>query len=148
MTLTTDDLREFRRREKEIATLTSPPANFLTEIKTLLDQIKEEAGPDPITWSEDADIHAAMDLLEDIFRIRRNKLVRVAELNPSDNTPMPAQLFEWESCAWFGLTTTYRHLDKVIRDICLKGEWSGKWGELPEKARPIIAKRGEKKAGN
>nr|WP_321349761.1 hypothetical protein [uncultured Methanoregula sp.] len=131
MTLTRSDLAEFRRREKETGALTLPPANFLRDLKILMDTAKAEAGTHPAEWSEYAEIHAIMDLVEDIFRIRRSKLARAAEENrPGESTPPEFKtLLPFESNAWYGLTATYHHLDKVLRDIRITGEQIGKWGD-------------------
>jgi hypothetical protein len=130
MTLTIHDLTEFRRRERDDPRITTPSPNFLDDLKTYLDKIKQEAGPHPAQWDLDCEALAAMDLVQEIFRIRRSKLARIAELNPDDaTTPAPKQLFLFENCAWFGLTATYRLLDKTIEQVCQTGTWSGRWGE-------------------
>ncbi len=133
MTLTLETLAEFRRAEKETAEITRPPVNFLPDLKDYLTRVQEEARQPPAMWDPDCEAHAAMDILEDIFRIRRGKLARAAELNPDNATlPSPGNLFEFESCCWFGLTGNYRLLGKVYKDLCIRGEWSGKWGKLTE----------------
>lgn len=129
MTLTLSDLTEWRRAELENPGMQQPPANFMQELKPYLQKCMQEAGPDPALWTEDCEPFTARQALEDIFRLRRAKLARAAELNPDDATlPPHRNLLEFESCCWFGLTEKYRLLDKVYKDVCSKGDWSGKWG--------------------
>lgn len=128
MTLTLPILAEFKRDEKNSPDMIIPPggsANFLTDLKTYLDRVKEEAGPHPAGWDMDCEALAAMELIKDIFEIRRAKLVRAAE---HCAPPTPKQMFDFESCAWFGFLSTYKHLDKEIERVCINGNWSGKWG--------------------
>jgi|GEM_PF-6820696 len=126
MTLTLSDLSEWRRAEMDTPAMIIPPPQ--AEIKSLLDQLLKDAGPDPLALGEDCELFAAKDLLADIFRIRRNKLARACELNP-DNASLPElrSLLPFENETWFYLTEGYRRLDYAISDVVKRGEWSGKW---------------------
>lgn len=127
MTLTLSTLSEWRRQEKDTPGLCHPPP--LADIKTLMDQLLQEAGEDPLALGEDCEIFAAKDLLADIFEIRRAKLARAAELNPDDATlPNVKNWYPFESNAWFHLTNGYRLLDKCTKEIVSNGAWNGKWG--------------------
>lgn len=128
MTLTLSDLIEFRHRELHEPGMVAPQPNsgqFLRDLKEYMDRVKAEAGPEPAAWDQDCEAHAAMDLLQDIFRIRRAKLVRASE---HCAPPTPKQMFDFEGCAWFGFLATYKLLDKEIERVCINGEWSGRWG--------------------
>lgn len=125
MTLTLADLSEFRRQEKESAELTPPPANFLPNLKEYMARVQEEAGPHPANWDMECEALAAMDLLEDIFRIRRAKLTQATEHGAN---PSVSQMLTFESCAYSGIARKYRLLDEAITEMVHKGEWSGKWG--------------------
>ncbi len=126
MTLTLHDLAEFKRRERDAPGMTEPPANFLEDLKEYLARVKEEAGPHPAAWDMDCEAMAAIEILKEIFDVRRAKLARSAE---HCAPPTQRQMFDFESCAWFGLTEKYQLLDKVIDRVCIDGIWSGKWGE-------------------
>jgi hypothetical protein len=126
VTLTLHDLAEFRRREMDGPNLVEPPANFLQDLKEYYERTKAAAGPAPINWAMDAEVLAAMDVVQDIFRIRRGKLARAVE---TCSPPSPKQMFEFESCAWFGFLRVYQLLDKTTERICIEGTWSGRWGE-------------------
>jgi hypothetical protein len=120
------DLAEFRRQEKETPDLQQPPANFLQDLKEYMARVQEEAGPHPAGWDMECEAIAAMDLLDDIFRIRRAKLAQAAE----HDAQLPvSHMFTFESCAWSGITRKFRLLDEAIKEMVHKGEWSGKWGQ-------------------
>ena len=128
MTLTIHTLAEFKRNERNEPGMTIPPPSrdeFLKDLKEYMQRVKEEAGPNPASWDMDCEALAAMDLLKEIFEIRRAKLTRACE---TCTPPTPKQMFDFESCAWFGFLSTYQHLDREIERMCIKGEWSGRWG--------------------
>lgn len=126
MTLTLSLLAEFRRHEKNSPEMTTPPGGrdgFQRDLPELLKQLKEDAGPSPALWDPDCEAFAAMDLLKDIFEIRRAKLVRAAEFcNPIP----PSQLLDIENYAWFGWLDTYKRLDRAIERMTVEGV-PGKW---------------------
>jgi len=130
MTLTLSDLTEWRRQEKDHYRIIVPPDQ--KDIRALLDQLLKDAGPDPLQLGEDCDYFTARELLEDIFRLRRDKLARAAELNATDIAPPDwGSLTPFEKEIWFSLTEAYRRLDYAIGEVVRKGEWSGKW--MPDK---------------
>lgn len=134
MTLTLTDLTNWRALEKDTATMNVPPGGrdqFLKDLPVYLKQVQAEAGEHPAVWPADCEALAAREVLEDIFRIRRDKLARAAALCPDDATmPWPKQLLPFESCCWFGLTEYYRMIDKEYAMLAKTGSWSGKWGSL------------------
>lgn len=135
MTLTLEILNDWRRAEKDQPALVEPPGGkktFLEELQAYLKQVQEEAGPHPAVWPEDCEAITAREVLEDIFRLRRDKLARAAALNTPQgdpSMPWPKQLLEFEHDCWFGLTDEYRMLDAVYRKVASTGTWSGKWGQ-------------------
>ncbi|MDP3563811.1 MAG: hypothetical protein Q8R70_04915 [Methanoregula sp.] len=112
MTLTIQDLLEFKRREKDQPTLTEPPANFLDDLFVYIMRVMKEAGPHPATWDTDCEALAAMDLLDDLFTIRRGK---VSDSASNTDTETPKHLLPFEAVAWLNLRTAYLTLDAEIR---------------------------------
>lgn len=126
MTLSLHTLSEWRRQEQDGPVIARPPP--LVDIKTLLDRLMQEAGPDPVSWPVDCEVFAAKEMLEDIFRIRREKLARACEMNPDDATlPEWKSLLPFEQNVWFHLIEGYRMLDYATKQVVRKGEWNGKW---------------------
>lgn len=128
MTLTLHDLAEFKRKEKDEPGMVQPPPNakaFLADLKAYMQKVQVEAGPHPAQWDMDCEALAAMDLLQDIFRIRRAKLVRACE---TCTPPTPRQMFDFESNAWFGFLRVYKMLDRSIENVITKSD-PGAWKE-------------------
>ena len=118
MALTLRDLAEFKRQERDTPGLTPPPANFLENLQVYMKDAQAAAGPRPIEWDIDCEALAAMDLLKDIFEIRRHKLAVSAQHNAP---PRPRECFDFEINTWTGLRTVYVKLDECIENVVLTG---------------------------
>lgn len=116
MTLTLADLSELRRREIEGPALVQPPANFLQDLPAYMAKVQQEAGPDPHFWQTGCEAFAAMGILEDIFRMRRQKILVAASFN---DPPNPRSMFVFESNAWFGLRRSLEELEKGARAVAM-----------------------------
>jgi len=114
--LTLADLTEFRRRETDSPGLTQPPASFLQDLPAYMARVQQEAGPDAYSWPEDGEAFSAISALDDIFSVRRYKLLMAARDN---EPPAPKLMFDCESNAWFGLRRTIDDLDKATRAIIM-----------------------------
>lgn len=130
MTLTLSALIEWRRQELESPDLQHPPTNFLPDLKEYLRQIRQDAGPNPALWPEDCEPFAARSTMEDIFRLRRAKLARSAELYP-DVERTSHYMLPFENQIWERLTGVYKTLDDTYKSLCITGKIPGGNGGRP-----------------
>jgi len=121
--ITIHNLAEWRRREFEEPKLIHPP--IAADLAEYVKRTLEEAGH-PATWDSDCEAHAVMDLIKDIFRIRRSKLTWICETCGELDQ---SQLMPFEVTAWKDFQQVYSRLDKAIEEVSINGAWSGKWGE-------------------
>ena len=120
--ITLSTLRDWQRREKDTPEdLAQPPADFAAEWQVYLGiQRKLEGDEHGIIHNTDAEIYAAMDVLDSILALRREKLARMAEANLHGGTPPTFRHeFEFESNAWFGLTGAYQRLDAAYKELTM-----------------------------
>jgi hypothetical protein len=127
--ITLHDLIEWRRRELAEPPMVHPPPP--QDLEKYIQGVMAEAGH-PATWDPECEAFAAMDQIQEIFRIRRSKLTWACETNC---TIEPNRLFRFEIIAWDEFQQTYQRLDKAIEEISIKGTWS----ENP-KTQPSITK--------
>lgn len=106
------DIAEWRRQELEQPGMIVPVP--LPDLAVYLQKAKEEAGPDPRTWPSDVEILSAMEMLDDIFQQRRQKLLLAARDN---EPPTPKQLYDHELNAWFGFQRVFQAMDKENHKI-------------------------------
>jgi hypothetical protein len=104
-------LLEWRRLEKDQPAMQVPVP--LEEIHKLLRELREvflsQPVPDP-----DGEYAAARECMEDICRIRRDKLARAAIIN---EPPPPRQLWDFESYTWFGFQHEYQTIDAAYKGV-------------------------------
>lgn len=112
MTLTFQDLVDFRRQEMDNPVMIRPAKNFLQDLKDYMIRVQQEAGPQPVTWDPDCEALAAIAVLEEIFLLRKEKLSICARDNAP---PTPDQMFDLEMDAWYGLRRVYETLEKKTR---------------------------------
>jgi hypothetical protein len=113
MTLTIHDLMEFKRRELDShSAITQPPPNFLQELKPYMINVQEEAGPHPVEWDANCEALAAIEILEDVFRVRREKLIALARDNEN---PDAAALLDFETIAWKEMRHVFEELERSAR---------------------------------
>jgi hypothetical protein len=106
------DIADWRRQELEHPGMIVPVP--LPDLAAYLQKANEEAGPDPRTWPADVEILSAMEMLDDIFQQRRQKLLLAARDN---EPPTPKQMYDHEQNAWFGFQRVFQAMDKENQKI-------------------------------
>jgi len=122
MTLSLPALRDWQNRERDTpGDLTMPPVppeEFAEAWKAYLAEQRQKDGDEHgIIIDQDAEVYAAMDVLDNIFEMRRAKIASKTEANPNGNPPTVRHEFRFESEAWFGLTDKYRRLDEAYMEL-------------------------------
>lgn len=107
MTLTIHTLNELKKAECNDGCLDTPPGNFLQDLQAYMLKVMEDAGPHPVQWDADCEAFAAIEILEDYFRLRRIKIDMYARDRES---PRGGSLLPFEREAYDKLRAAHEEL--------------------------------------
>lgn len=115
MTLDIHLLNELKRRETDSPQLQPLPVDFPHHLRGYLHRTQDEAGPHPAAWDADCEALAAMGVLEDLFRARKDKIFALAR----DEDAPPAEMLDFEREAWTLMRFACETLDRGIRETII-----------------------------